>query len=110
MAEKESKYKEFYSNFGKYAEEIREKTLLGDFWGKCGIVSYQKQLVNPFKAYRRWHKIYKYNSASIFQSNYFPCLPVHIMQPLVMHLLGPKSEFIFQSILVLASVEMFARG
>lgn len=48
--EKESRYEEFYSRFGGVLEEIRRKTLLGDFWGKYGAVSIQKQIVNFYRA------------------------------------------------------------
>lgn len=69
--EKESKYEEFYHRFGSYLEEIREKTLVGDFWGKCGAVSLQQEIINRYKAYCRWDKIYKDNTSSIFPVELF---------------------------------------
>lgn len=69
--EKESGYKKFHSNFGKYIEKIREKTLLGDFWGKNGAVSYQRKIINCCKAYcRRDNKLYL-ESFSMFSSTYY---------------------------------------
>ena len=69
--EKESEYKKFNSQFGRYVEEIRDKTLLGDFWGKCGAVSIQKQIIDFYRAYCRWDKIYKDNTSSIFPVELF---------------------------------------
>ena len=71
IKEKEIEYKEFYSRYGRYVEEIREKTLLGDFWGKCGAVSIQKQIINFYRACCRWDKIYKDDTSSIFPVELF---------------------------------------
>lgn len=69
--EKENGYKEFYNQYGRYIEEIKEKTLSGNFWGECGAVSIQKQIIKFYRAYCRWDKIYKANTASIFPVELF---------------------------------------
>lgn len=56
--EEEINDKKFFWKFGKDVEKIREKILLGDFWGKCGAVSIQKQILNFYRAYCRWDKKY----------------------------------------------------
>ena len=72
MKEGEINDKRFFWKFGKDVEKIREKTLLGDFWGKCGAVSIQKQILNFYRAYCRWDKkYYGGGTSSIFPVQLF---------------------------------------
>lgn len=55
MKEKNSGIKRFYEIYGEIIKGIMEKTVLGQFWGKGGSVSCQKQVLNGSRIYRSWY-------------------------------------------------------
>lgn len=53
MEETNGKNKKFYHEYGRYLEEIKGKTLSGDFWGKNGALFYQDQTMLLFQKYEK---------------------------------------------------------